>query len=111
MSANGCSGGMDSLARWWNKYLRRAGDDRRLAFTGCCDEHDLFYGQGGVRNGRSFLRHLWEEARDRWFADGILRRCIAANLRKRGRPWWVRAHVPWVFWLGVRLGGWFYWGK
>ena len=57
---------MDALAKAWNKYVRRAGDNRRLAFTGCCDEHDLFYAQGGSRA-------------DRAFADRILRQCIAEN--------------------------------
>jgi hypothetical protein len=50
---NGCSCGMDALAKAWNKYVRRAGDNRRLAFTGCCDEHDLFYAQGGSRADRA----------------------------------------------------------
>ncbi len=98
MPPNGCSGGMDALARWWNKYIRRAGDDRPLAFTGCCDEHDLFYKQGG-------------SGKDRAFADRILRRCITENLRRRERGWWVRLHVPWVFWAGVRLGGYWFWGR
>ena len=98
MPPNGCSGGMDALARWWNKILRRAGDNRSLAFTGCCDEHDLFYEQGGGR-------------KDRAFADRILRRCIADNLRRRGRGRWVRLHVPWVFWVAVRVGGWWFWQK
>lgn len=97
MPPNGCSGGMDTLARWWNTYLRRAGDGRKLAFTGCCDEHDLFYEQGG-------------SSRDRWFADRVMRECIRENLRKRQRGPWVCFHVPWCFWAGVRMGGWWFWG-
>ena len=95
---NGCSCGMDALAKAWNKYVRRAGDNRRLAFTGCCDEHALFYAQGGSRA-------------DRAFADRILRQCIAENLTRRGRGWWVRLHVPWIFWVAVRIGGRFFWGQ
>ncbi len=97
MSADGCSGGMDTLTRIVNR-LRGAGKDRPLAFTACCDEHDLFYDQGGTR-------------KDRAFADSILRQCIADNLRKRGRSRWVRLHVPWLFWFFVRCFGWIYWGK
>lgn len=111
MSADGCSGGMDALARWWNKYLRGVGEGRPLAFTACCDEHDLFYEQGGRRNGRAWPRYLWDEWRDRLFADALLRRCIAGDLKRRGRPLWVRLHVPWLFWLGARLGGVCYWGR
>ena len=97
MAADGCSGGMDALARIVNR-LRGAGKDRPLAFTGCCDEHDLFYEQGGSRA-------------DRAFADCILRQCIARNLQRRGRSRWVRLHVPWLCWAAVRLLGGRYWGK
>lgn len=54
MAANGCSGGLDTLARWINKYIRRAGDGRNLAFTACCDEHDLFYEQGTFWPGKTW---------------------------------------------------------
>ena len=99
MAPNGCSCNMDRLARWWSRtFFKAEGKGRKLAFTGCCDEHDLFYEQGGSR-------------KDRCFADQILRRCIAANLKRRKRNGWVRLHVPWVFWAAVRLGGWYYWTK
>ena len=94
----GCSGGMDAFARWWNRVVRRAGSGRPLAFTGCCAEHDLFYEQGGSRA-------------DRAFADAVLRRCIAENLMARHRPLWVRLHVPFCFWLAVRIFGGFYWSS
>ena len=97
MAPDGCSGGMDALARLVNR-LRGAGRNRRLTFTGCCDEHDLFYEQGGT-------------GKDRAFADKVLRLCIADNLRKRGRNRWVRSHVPWIFWAAVRIGGRFYWRR
>ncbi len=118
---------MDALARLVNKYIRRAGPDssgsgqfgsgpagrgRPLAFTGCCDEHDLFYEQGLPWQGWGrVLPWLRQSFRDRAFADRILRKCIAQNLRRRGRPRWVRLHVPWCFWLGVRLGGWWFWKR
>lgn len=91
MAPDGCSGGMDKFAQWVRK-------GNKLAFTGCCDEHDLFYEQGGN----------W---RDRAFADRILRQCISANLRQRGRPPLVRLHVPWCFWAAVRCFGWLYWER
>jgi hypothetical protein len=115
VAANGCSGGLDSLAKWINEYIRRAGDNRPLAFTGCCDEHDLLYEQGARWLGwRRFLPWLWGRVRDipwRWKADRLLRQCIAVNLQERGRPWWVRTHVPWCVWLGARLFGWLFWGR
>ena len=97
MATNGCSGGMDTLARVVNR-LRGAGQGRKLAFTGCCDEHDLFYEQGGTPKVRAF-------------ADRLLRECIAANLKKRNRPVFVHQHVPWLFWAAVRMFGWIYWAK
>ena len=96
MPPNGCSGGMDRLAMLLHR-IKGKGREKKLAFTGCCDEHDLFYEQGGT-------------AKDRAFADKILRLCIAENLKKRKRGRWVCLHVPWVFWAGVRLGGWWFWG-
>ena len=122
MAADGCSGGMDALARWINKYIRRAGDGRKLAFTGCCDEHDLFYEEGTRWPGATWhdcpgaaAFYAWVGGRLadipwRWKADRLLRQCIAANLRKRNRSLWVRLHVPWCFWLGVRVCGWWSWG-
>ena len=122
MAANGCSGGMDTFARWINKYIRRAGDDRALAFTGCCDEHDLFYEQGVMWPGKTWkdwpgfrplLSWLWGRVKDvpwRWRADRLLRECVAANLKARGRSKWVRLHVPWCVWVGVRVLGWWNWG-
>lgn len=95
MTTDGCSGGMDAIARIVNR-LRGAGEGRKLAFSPCCDDHDLFYEQGGS----------W---RDRAFADKILRRCIRDNLIRRKRGWWVQAHVPVVFWVCVRMCGWIYW--
>lgn len=91
MVVDGCSGGMDKFAQ----VVRKG---HKLAFTACCDEHDLFYEQGGSRA-------------DRAFADDILRECIAHNLRKRDRSRWVQKHVPWCFWIAVRCCGWIFWGR
>lgn len=92
---NGCSGALDDVMRWVNKYIRRVGD-RPTAFSWACDIHDIDYKWGG-------------SAKDRARADKRLRRNIAENLRERGRPWWVRLHVPWCVWAGVRIGGRKYW--
>lgn len=54
----------------------------------CCDEHDLFYQQGGTRA-------------DRAFADKLFRECI----REAGYP-----KSAWVCWAAVRLAGWWNWG-
>lgn len=85
MSTDGCSGKMDVVAKFVN-YFRTGEKGRKLSFTGCCDEHDLFYEQGGSR-------------KDRAFADKILRECIKANLIKRKRSKWVQLHVPYIFWF------------
>ena len=93
---NGCSGGMDALAKAVNRAKGRG--KKPFTFTFCCDEHDLFYAQGG-------------NAATRRFADNILRQCIAQNLAGRGKHRLVQWHVPWCFWLAVRLFGWLYWSK
>ena len=54
-----------------------------LTFSDCCEVHDLEYITGV----------------DRRVADKNLRECI----RSKGYPF-----LCWVYWLGVRLGGW--WG-
>lgn len=59
-----------------------------MPFRGCCEEHDLFYEQGGKRA-------------DRAFADKLFRKCIKAKGYK------VSAWVCWVF---VRAFGGFFWG-
>lgn len=97
MVTDGCSGMMDYLTCLINKYIRQVGY-KKLSFTGCCDEHDLFYEQGGNK-------------KDRAFADKVLYNCIKSNLLKRNRPKHVCVHVPFLFWLGVRLFGWMYWSK
>jgi len=53
----------------------------------CCDEHDVFYAQGG------------SEA-DRLFADMRLLACVHA----KGHPIWAR-----IIFVGVSLGGWAHW--
>ncbi|WP_298032476.1 hypothetical protein [uncultured Desulfovibrio sp.] len=60
---------------------------RDMPFRVCCDEHDLFYDQGG-------------SAADRTFADRVLRECI----RSMGYP--VSA---WIVWICVRLFGGSHW--
>ena len=67
-------------------HLRLFGID--MPCRGCCDEHDLFYEQGGG----------W---RDRWLADRLLRECVIAS----GHP--VSA---WIMWAAVRVFGGSHWG-
>lgn len=67
--------------------LARALLGRDVKFRICCDEHDLFYDQGGDR-------------RDRAYADKLLRECIA----REGHPVWA-----WACWAGVRCFGWWFW--
>ncbi|MGI8467542.1 MAG: FAD-binding oxidoreductase [Pyrinomonadaceae bacterium] len=55
-------------------------------YLDCCVQHDLAYFKGGS----------WKE---RWRADGQLRKCVAA---KNG--WWHKPLAP-VMWSGVRIGG------
>lgn len=68
-------------------HLRLFGLD--MPFRGCCDEHDLFYEQGGSR-------------RDRAFADKLLLRCVSDS----GHP--VSA---WAMWLAVRVFGGPHWAR
>lgn len=68
-------------------HLKLFGID--MPFRGCCDEHDLFYEQGGT----------WK---DRAFADMVLRQCV----RDSGRP-----VVAWVMWAAVRVFGRRHWEK
>jgi hypothetical protein len=60
-----------------------------LTFSHCCYEHDIYYVTGAISRAE---------------ADRCLRKCISA----RGYP-----VLAWVYWLGVRLFGWFffYFGK
>lgn len=51
----------------------------------CCDQHDRLY---------------TAQVLSRWTIDNILRQCIAES----GHP--TRA---WIYWIGVRLGGWVPW--
>ena len=97
MRPNGCSGGVDKAAAAINR-LRGKGQGQKLWFTGCCDQHDLFYAQGGP-------------AQVRQFADKMLRQCIHQNILDRGKRRWVAWHVSWAFYLGVRGFGWIYWGR
>lgn len=60
-----------------------------MPFRPCCDEHDLFYEQGGL-------------ASDRRFADKIFRQCI----KESGYP--ISA---WICWIAVRCMGWTCWNK
>lgn len=83
---DGCSGKISWL---WRKVKGNG-----PAFEYCCDEHDLFYDQGGG----------W---RERLFADRLLRDCMLENLRRRKRP----LHPAWVFYVAVRVCGWLYWKK
>jgi len=63
----------------------------------------LFPPDGGHYTRGSVLHdHAYTEKKiSRWDADGLFRRI----LREEGEPWWRR----WMFWLGVRLGGWWAW--
>lgn len=80
MPPNGCN----VITPFHQRFL-----GRDLIIRPCCDEHDLFYEQGGS----------W---RNRAFADKILRCCV----RDMGYP--VRA---WIIWTSVRLFGWTCWGR
>ena len=67
-------------------HLKLFGVD--MPFRGCCDEHDLFYEQGGG----------W---RDRWLADRLLRECVTAS---------GHAAAAWIMWAAVRVFGGSHWG-
>src|SRR3990167_3710815 len=74
-----------------------------LFFKECCDEHDVYYRTGKDAEGRPVTRAQ---------ADARLRRCQHrfARLRQKGvvpliGPWFWRTAVPWLYWLGVRVGG------
>ena len=81
MAPDGCSGGVS----WIYRHLLK----RDVPFLYCCDEHDLAYEEGGG-------------AHDRALADRRFREC----LQDSGRG--LRA---WLFWLAVRVCGWWFWGK
>jgi len=76
---NGCSGGVGIL---WRTFT---GADP--CFTYCCDEHDLFYEQGGSEE-------------DRKFADGLLRDCMIRD----GHP-----ILAWIFYIAVQKFGASHW--
>lgn len=74
-----CSGG---VSRLWLRFLGAI-----PPFERCCQEHDLFYEQGGG----------W---RNKWFADRLLRECM----QRSGHP-----ALAWIFWLAVSTAGWLWW--
>ena len=84
LQPNGCSGG---ISFFWKLFTGQP-----PKFEYCCDEHDLFYIQGG-------------SASDRLFADRLLRDCLRRDLQKRGKDKWLAG----LFYLAVRAGGWWAW--
>lgn len=78
---NGCTGGISKL---W-----RLATGRRPPFEPCCNEHDLFYDEGGG-------------SEDRRWADERMRDCISAA----GYP-----ALALLMWTAVRLLGGLFWGR
>ena len=133
MSANGCSFGLDKLARVVNTirgiksyrrsqhgaffpYIKAAWRQAHvLAFSFCCSQHDLLYDQGTPWKGWKHIGPWFvgriKDVPARWLADRLLRQNVAANLKQRNRPLFVQIHVPWFIWIGIRLGGWISWGR
>ena len=80
VKTNGCSGGIDTAYR--------AVYRKPPPFGYCCNEHDLFYYQGGGRATRAF-------------ADERFRQCL------QGHIGWL----AWVLWMAVRVCGVLYWDR
>ena len=74
-------------------------DPPDLRFRDACDDHDIAYAMGGTPADRA--------AADREFRQAMLKKAACA-------PWHKRAYlVPgaWLYWAGVRIGGWRHFGK
>lgn len=64
-----------------------------LAYTRCCDEHDIHYRTGKTINGKPITRAQ---------SDAQLRECM----KRAGKtPVVGRWLLPWVYWSAVRLFG------
>lgn len=84
MAVNGCSCGVS--------WLWRVFTGAPPSFEYCCDEHDLFYDQGG-------------SGADRLFADRLFLACMLADLQTRGKG----PALGRLFYRGVRAFGWINW--